>query len=90
MTTGHESLLHDLGLLTVPLWFGYSGWTVAVVAAQPEESIVIACIKIIPAVFAAVAGILQVVYSTKLKREKLVMERELKMERLKREFPDPE
>jgi hypothetical protein len=90
MTPGHESLFHDPGLLTAPLWFGYSGWTVAIVANQPEDSIVIALIKIVPAMFAATAGILQVFYSVKIKREKLAVERELRLERLKREFPDPE
>ena len=80
----------DFGLLTVPLWIGYSTWTIAVVANQPEESAVIAMIKIIPAVFAATAGILQVFYSVKIKREKIAVERELRLERIKRQYPDPE
>ena len=80
----------DYSILTVPLWFVYSGWTVAEVAIQPEESVVIAFIRSIPAMLATAAGVIQAIYSIRLKREKMAMERELKLKELERRFPDPD
>jgi hypothetical protein len=80
----------DYSLLTVPIWFLYSGWTVAEVAIQPEESVVIAFIRSIPAMLATAAGVIQAIYSIRLKREKMAMEKELKLKELERRFPDPD
>ena len=80
----------DYSLLTVPIWFLYSGWTVAEVAIQPEESVVIAFIKTIPAIGMAAAGIIQAIYVIRLKREKMAIEKELKLKELERRFPDPD
>ena len=80
----------DYSILTIPIWFVYSGWTVAEVAIQPEESVVIAFIRSIPAMLATAAGVIQAIYSIRLKREKMAMERELKLKELERRFPDPD
>lgn len=80
----------DFSLLTVPIWFLYSGWTVAEVALQPEESVVIVFIRSIPAMLATAAGVIQAIYSIRLKREKMAIERELKIKELERRFFDPE
>jgi len=80
----------DYSLLTVPIWILYSGWTVAEVAIQPEESVVIAFIRSIPAMLATAAGVIQAIYSIRLKREKMAMEKELKLKELERRFPDPD
>lgn len=85
-----ESIFRDVGVLTASLYFGSSGCVLALVANQPEETAVITLIKIIPAMFTAVAGVLQVVYTIKIKREKLAVERELRFERLRRQLPDPD
>ena len=80
----------DYSILTIPIWFVYSGWTVAEVAIQPEESVVIAFIRSIPAMLATAAGVIQAIYSIRLKREKMAMEKELKLKELERRFPDPD
>lgn len=85
-----ESIFRDFGVLTASLYFGSSGCVLALVANQPEETAVITLIKIIPAMFTAVAGVLQVMYTIKIKREKLAVERELRFERLRRQLPDPD
>lgn len=83
-----ESIFRDVGVLTASLYFGSSGCVLALVANQPEETAVITLIKIIPAMFTAIAGVLQVLYTVKIKREKLAVERELRLERLQRQFRD--
>jgi hypothetical protein len=83
-----ESIFRDFGVLTASLYFGSSGCALALVANQPEETAVITLIKIIPALFTAMVGVLQVVYTMKIKREKLAVERELRFERLRRHLPD--
>lgn len=80
----------DYSVLTIPIWFVYSGWTIADIAVQPEESVVIALIRSIPAILATAAGVIQAIYSIRLKREKMAMERELKLKELERRFPNPE
>ena len=80
----------DYSILTVPLWGVYSVWTVAEVAIQPEESVVIAFIRSIPAMLATAAGVIQAIYSIRLKREKMAIEKELKLKELERRFPDPD
>ena len=80
----------DYSVLTIPLWGAYSFWTIAEVAIQPEESIVIAFIRTIPAMLATAAGVIQAIYSIRLKREKMAMERELKLKELERRFPNPD
>ena len=80
----------DYSILTIPIWFVYSTWTVADIAIQPEESVVIAFIRSIPAMLATAAGVIQAIYSIRLKREKMAMERELKLKELERRFPDPD
>lgn len=88
MQSADISVNSDYSLLTVPIWFLYSGWTIAEVAIQPEESVVIAFIRSIPALLATAAGVIQAIYSIRLKREKMVIERELKLKELERRFPD--
>jgi hypothetical protein len=85
-----ESIFRDFGVLTASLYFGSSGCTLALVANQPEETVVITLIKIVPAMFTALVGVLQVMYTVKIKREKLAVERELRFERLRRQLPDPD
>lgn len=80
----------DPSVLTIPIWFLYSGWTIADIAIQPEESVVIALIRSIPAILATAAGMIQAIYSVRLKREKMALERELKLKELERRFPKPE
>ena len=80
----------DPSILNIPIWFVYSGWTLADIAIQPEESIVIALIRSIPAILATAAGMIQAIYSIRLKREKMALERELKLKELERRFPTPE
>lgn len=80
----------DLSVLTIPLYGVSSVWTIAAVAIQPEEPIVIAFIKTIPAIGMAAAGIIQAIYAIRLKRENMAMERELKLKELERRFPNPE
>ena len=80
----------NIGNLTIPIWFLYSGWTIAEVAIQPEESVVVAFIRSIPAMLATAAGVIQAIYSIRLKREKMAMERELKLKEIERRYPDPE
>jgi len=80
----------DYSLLTVPIWFVYSTWTVADIAVQPEESVVIAFVRSIPAMLATAAGVIQAIYSIRLKREKMAIEKELKLKELERRFPDPD
>ena len=80
----------DLSVLAIPLYGVSSIWTIAAVAIQPEESIVIAFIKTIPAIGMAAAGIIQAIYVIRLKREKMAMERELKLKELERRFPNPD
>jgi len=80
----------DYSILTIPIWFVYSTWTVADIAIQPEESVVIAFIRSIPAMLATAAGVIQAIYSIRLKREKMAMEKELKLKELERRFPDPD
>ena len=80
----------DPSVLTIPIWFVYSGWTIADIAIQPEESVVIALIRSIPAILATAAGVIQAIYSVRLKREKMALERELKLKELDRRFPNPD
>lgn len=80
----------DYSVLTIPLWIVYSGWTIADIAVQPEESVMIALIRSIPAILATAAGVIQAVYSIRLKRERMALERELKLKELERRFPTPE
>lgn len=80
----------DYSILTIPLFGVSSIWTVAEVAIQPEESVVIAFIKTIPAIGMAAAGIIQAIYVIRLKREKMAIEKELKLKEFERRFPDPD
>ena len=80
----------DYPVLAIPALIVSSGWTIAAVAVQPEESVVIAFIRSIPAILATAAGVIQAIYSIRLKREKMAMERELKLKELERRFPNPE
>ena len=80
----------DYSVLAIPLYGVSSIWTIAEVAIKPEESIVIAFIKTIPAIGMAAAGIIQAIYAIRLKRENMAMERELKLKELERRFPNPD
>ena len=80
----------DYSILTIPLFGVSSIWTVAEVAIRPEESVVIAFIKTIPAIGMAAAGIIQAIYVIRLKREKMAIEKELKLKEFERRFPDPD
>jgi hypothetical protein len=80
----------DYSVLTIPLWIVYSGWTIADIAVQPEESVMIALIRSIPAILATAACVLQAFYSIRIKREKMALERELKLKELERRFPTQE
>jgi hypothetical protein len=39
---------------------------------------------------ATAAGVIQAIYSIRLKREKMAIEKELKLKELERRFPDPD
>ena len=80
----------DYSILSIPLYGVSSIWTIADIANQPEESVVVALIKTIPAIFMAVAGVIQAIDVIRLKREKMAIERELKLKELERQFPDPD
>jgi hypothetical protein len=80
----------DYSILSMPLYGVSSIWTIAEVANRPEDSVVIALIKTIPAIFMAAAGVIQAIHVIRLKREKMAIEKELKLKELERRFPDPD
>ena len=80
----------DYPVLAIPALIVSSGWTIAAVAVQPEESAMIALIRSIPAILTGATALYQAVYLIKMRREKIAMERELKLKELERRFPNPE
>jgi len=90
MQTSDIPASSDYSILSIPLYGLSSIWILAEVAIQPEESVVVALIKTIPAIFMAIAGVIQAVQVISLKREKMAFERELKLKEFERRFPNPD